>query len=93
MGVSNPALEAPRPRGPEQKPKGERRRRNGGTREAVIAYLGTVEHAAGAAIAAGAGLLTHVVHQMLGQLLTDAVIVKTLPPGRFRGAVYRLVRS
>ncbi len=88
-----PAQAAPAPRARPDAPRHGMRRRNGQTRAGVLGYLATVEHASGQAIAAGAGIPTHVVHQMLAHLLGERLITKTLPPGRKRGAGYRLVRS
>jgi hypothetical protein len=88
-----PAQAAPAPRGKWTPAPDGQRRHNGQTRASVLGYLATVEHASAAAIGAGAGIHPHLVHQMLAQLRSEKLITKTLPPGRKRGAIYRVVKS
>lgn len=88
-----PAQAAPAPRGKWTPPPDGQRRHSGQTRASVLGYLATVEHASAAAIGAGAGIHPHLVHQMLAQLHSEKLIAKTLPPGRKRGAIYRVVRT
>jgi predicted Rossmann fold nucleotide-binding protein DprA/Smf involved in DNA uptake len=92
VGLPSPARDARPPRGPEPRaqPSARTPRRVGVTRDAVIARLRRGPSNA-AALAAAVSIPSSITNQTLLKLVRDGLVVATLPPGRVRGAVYRLI--